>query len=202
MKSEFDKGGYYAVTIPDQPNLRLIVLNTTLFSTIGAGKGIRQAANEQLNWLHKELEFARVKHQRVFIAMHIPPVVDVYALLRIRLFTLVQLWKPRYIQRFQAELKQFAPQIAGMFSGHLHSDWYQILTFDNSNEFPFTGTTSISPIFNNNPGFKVYSYSANLELDNFITYYYSLRDKQSWMSNSSFIYLLDVPLNYGILPRN
>lgn len=181
MQREFPIGGYYAIDIPHQPNLRLIVLNTVLFSSKAKGKEINQAANKELNWLHQQLELAKTKNQKVFIAMHIPAGIDVYATLQFRLFRLIELWETEYTKRFEAELKQFAPQLAGIFAGHLHSDWFQILTLSNANKIPVTGTPAISPLFGNNPGFKIYTYSPESEqLENYETYYYPMNPNKSW----------------------
>lgn len=182
MQQTFPYAGYYAINLSPDAKLRLIVLNTVLFSVKAKGKNVDQAADNELKWLQQQLASVKAHQQKAIIAMHIPPGVDVYATLRLRLFTLVSLWKPAYAARFQTELQQFAPVISGIFSGHLHSDWFQVLTFNQStNEIPITGTPSISPIFGNNPGFKIYSYSpTSLQLDDFVTYYYSLSDKRTW----------------------
>lgn len=173
MRNEFSNAGYYAITLPDQANMRLIVLNTVLFSYKAKGRNIEQSAQEELNWLQQELQTAKVNRQHVIIALHIPPNFDIYATPRIKLFTLVKLWKSVYIERFKTQLTQFAPEITGIFAGHLHSDWLQIWML-NKQEIPIIGTPSISPIFCNRPGFKIFSYSPatlTLNLDNVATYY-------------------------------
>lgn len=181
MQQAFPVGGYYAVNLPDQPSLRLIVLNTVMFSDRAEGKGVEQGANQQLDWLHNELESVKAKHQKALIAMHIPMGIDVYISPQFRLFTLIEFWEPRYTQRFKIELQQFSPEIAAIFTGHLHSDWFQTLKVSNSNDIPVTSTPSISPIFGNNPGFKIYSYSLqSQQLEDFLTYYYPISDKRAW----------------------
>lgn len=166
------EAGYYAVDLT--PTMRLVVLNSVLFSTNARGVHVEQTAKQELHWLHHQLETAKENHQHVLIAMHIPVGVDIYATSKIRLFTLIELWQTKYTKQFQAELTQFAPQITAVFSGHLHTDWFQEQTY-NGSDIPMTGTPAISPIFGNNPGFKIYSYSpSTLQLGNFMTYYYPL----------------------------
>lgn len=180
MRAEFAAAGYYAVTVPNQPNLRLIVLNTVLFSYKARGKYVTQAAEQELNWLSQQLQLAKKNHQKALIALHIPPGVDLYATLRLKLFTLVELWRPAYMQRFREELTANAANLVGVFAGHLHSDWFQILILDN-HEIPVTGTPSISPIFGNNPGFKLYAYTPDtLTIKKYDTYYYPLNEMQPW----------------------
>ncbi|MBX3709230.1 MAG: metallophosphoesterase [Gammaproteobacteria bacterium] len=181
MQGMFARAGYYSVLLSSQPSIRLIVLNSNIFSYKAKGKNIDTIANQELMWLHAQLKVAKENKQKVLIAMHIPEGIDIYATLRMRLFRLVTLWKPKYIQQFQAEIEQFAPQIAGIFAGHLHTDWFQILTLKNAEEVPMIGVPSVSPIFGSNPGFKIYSYSLDpFQLNDFVTYYYPLDGKREW----------------------
>ena len=179
MRNSFSTAGYYAVTLPDDPSMRLLVLNTVLFSNKAVGVDVPQAAAKELKWLHEELETARKNQQRVLIAMHIPEGIDIYTSIRIRLIRVAELWQPVYSQQFQAELKQYAPNIAGILAGHLHANWFHLLRFENLNDVPFLGTTSISPIYGNDPGFSIYQYSdATGQLNDFIRYSYPLNSKQ------------------------
>ena len=135
-----------------------------VFSHKAAGQGVDRAAINELQWLHNELVAAKNKKQNVLIAMHIPPGVDIYATLKIRLFRLIDLWYSFYTKRFDDELKQFAPEIIGVLAGHLHSDWTQVMTFENGH-IPISGTASISPFFGNSPGFKIYTYVPGEKLE-------------------------------------
>ncbi|OGT44668.1 MAG: hypothetical protein A3F42_01645 [Gammaproteobacteria bacterium RIFCSPHIGHO2_12_FULL_37_34] len=183
MASTFPIDGYYAVDI--QPDLRLIVLNTVLFSDKAVGRRTNQAAWKELDWFHDQLALAQAKQQKVMIAMHIPPGIDIYASLEFRLFRLLDLWKLNYTKRFEAELRQFAPEILGVFAGHLHTDWFQILTLSHVHRIPITGTPSISPIYGNNPGFKLYTYSPISErFTRFETYTYAIDTHHLWKRES------------------
>jgi sphingomyelin phosphodiesterase acid-like 3 len=170
MQKQFSYAGYYSLVVPYPNNLRLIVMNTNLFSDKVKGKNINIVAMKELNWLHAELQAAKNLHQSVFIAMHIPDGIDFYATNRTRLFRLVKLWQPQYIKRFEAELELFSTEIAGIFSGHLHRNWFQVID-EYDHEIPVIGVTSISPIFGNNPGFRNISYYAHpIHLDDIATY--------------------------------
>lgn len=178
MQKSFIRAGYYAVTIPSQPRLRLIALNSNVFSYKAKGRNVTLAANDELNWLHKELEASKAHQQQVFIAMHIPMSLDIYASERIRLFTLMQLWAPRYTATFNTQIQQYAPSISAIFAGHLHSDWFQNLTFNRINDIPTSGAPSISPIIGNNPAFKLYAYSPHtFKLIDTITYFIPLSNR-------------------------
>src|SRR3990167_3118990 len=82
MKKEFPAGGYYAIDFPSESRFRLIVLNSVLFSNKSQGTSVDIAAEQELNWLHDELQSVRRQHQIALIAMHIPAGVDVFASLR------------------------------------------------------------------------------------------------------------------------
>jgi len=194
MSNFFKRGGYYALTIPQQPNLRLIVLNSVFFSTKAKGHAIDQAAREELMWFHQELKAAAKKHQKALIAMHIPTGIDVYASLHFP-FQITEFWKATYTQQFLNEIQQSAPQIFAIFTAHIHADTFQMATVDNNTAIPFIGTPSISPIYGNNPGFKVYHYSSNptLKLTDISTYYYSLNHDKKWEKEYDFatVYQMD-----------
>lgn len=186
MYDEFPIAGYYAADIPQQPELRLIVLNSVLFSSKAQGNDIDEAALTELNWLHGQLQHATLKHQKVIIALHIPPGIDIYASLVENPFSIVELWQSKYTQRFQAELQQFASNILVILPAHLHMDWFQILSSGYTGKIPLSGTPAISPIVGNNPAFKAYQYSTNpARLDNFVTYFYSINN-QKWDKEYNF----------------
>jgi len=184
FQHQFTAGGYYAVNL--NASMRLIMLNTVLFSNKVRGSAITQAANDELNWLHNELMAAKENNQHVILGMHIPEGIDVYSSLHIKLFTLVEFWQAAFAERFDAELQQFSAQITGIFAGHLHADWFQIRRFDNFHEIPILGTPAISPIFGNNPGFKIYSYDDHAAINDFVTYYYPLTNDDGWKEEYRF----------------
>lgn len=183
---DFPHGGYFAVDAPSQPNIRLVFLNSVLFSNKAEGEHLSEAANSELDWLHQELQKATDRKQKVLIAMHIPTGIDVYMTLYTP-FTLVEFWKTAYSKRFLEEIQHASPHILGVFQGHIHADSFQILSGLGQKPLPLTGTPSISPIFGNNPGFKIYSYSPqDPRLLNFVTYYRSLEGDAIWEKEYDF----------------
>lgn len=155
----FGKEGYYAVTLPNEKNIRLIVLNTVLFSNKAQGKNIDAAAKKELNWLDEELINANLNQQKVFIGMHIPPNMDINLSDRIHLFTLLKFWHLIYQIQFQQILKEAPPVVLAIFAGHLHQDGLTYLEMGMGKKNTLIlQTTSVSPIFGNAPGFKLYRY--------------------------------------------
>ena len=187
MKKEFPTGGYYAIDFPSEPRFRLIVLNSVLFSNKSQGTSVDIAAEQELNWLHDELQSVRRQHQIALIAMHIPAGVDVFASLKNTPFTVVSLWKPVYTQRFQEELQAYANNIIAILPAHFHMDEFQVLSMENVKSIPVIFTPAISPLFGNNPGFKVYRYShRSHQLTDFVTYTNALSTTQTWNKEYDF----------------
>lgn len=187
---DFPQGGYYVVQSPTNKNQRIIVLNTVLFSTSIQGPHIRQAATDELSWLHKQLVAAAKNHQVVILAFHIPVGINVYATLKNLWSGIKEFWQQRYTNVFQADLAEFAGTITAILPGHIHMDSFQVVGFKKPQKMPVSFTPSISPIYGNNPGFKIYSYDAlTFQLKNFKTYYYPLNSKEaipSWQEEYNF----------------
>jgi hypothetical protein len=171
---EFPEGGYYAVTLPGNPKQKILVLDTVLFSTAVTGPHVKQAAQKELQWLHHQLERADKQHQRVLIACHVPTGIDVYATLRSFLGGAREFWFSEYTKEFGKNVQQFTHVIAAILPAHIHRDKQEWL--DGSNpKMLMSFTPAISPIFGNNPGFKIYEYDkTSLKLQKYIIYYYSL----------------------------
>lgn len=191
MQHSFPKGGYYSVDLT--AHLRLLLLNSVLFSQKAAGTAVNQAAQQELTWLHQELLQAKRKNKKVLIALHIPPVVDVYSSLGRSPYKVIGLWKPRYTERFQQELCLFSDNVIGILAGHLHMDSFQLIHCHRtlgrgrvkSSMIPITSTPAISPVFGNNPAFKIYRYS-DAALENFRTYFDSLEKSTGWQEEYDF----------------
>lgn len=175
MQKTFSEAGYYAVNLSGM-NTRLIILNTNVFSYKALGSGINAAAQKELAWLKSELLLAQKNKQRVFIAMHIPPSIDMYASPNFRLFSFFNLWRASYKAQFESILSAYTPIIAGVLVGHLHKEWLQMQTYNSKYQIPLSGTPSISPFFGGSPGFKSYTYDMQSgDITAASTYLYSMR---------------------------
>lgn len=159
MRVQFAKAGYYSVDLSSK--LRLLVLNTVLFSTKAKGKGVSEAASVEIDWLQQQLVSAKRDGKKVLIAMHIPPGIDIYASLKFRLFRMIELWNLPYIEQYEKLLGMYAPQIVAIFAGHLHYNLLQALSLGDGKSVPMVGAPSISPFYGNNPSFNVYVFSSD-----------------------------------------
>lgn len=167
-RKDFAYGGYYSIKLPHQ---RLIVLNTSFFSSKGEGKNIKLGAKTEMNWLARQLQEAHLHHEKVWMIMHIPPGVDAYKTSQTPFGYISQFWHPDYSKAVLAEISKYADEITGIFAGHTHADAFEVIKTASTPVF-ISITPAISPLFGNNSGFKVYSYNPNsAEIKNFQVYY-------------------------------
>ena len=189
--AKFAKGGYYSVLLPNTTDQRLIVLDSVLFSRHIDTNDAKLAALLELNWLRSELSTALAQHENVIIAYHIPIGVDVYATLKSYLKTVEEFWQPNASFAFESLVKEYASTIKMILAGHIHMDNFEIMNRENL-PVALSFTPSISPIYGNNPGFKVYSYANDtFAVKDFSTYYFPLADaavavNPEWKKEYSF----------------
>jgi sphingomyelin phosphodiesterase acid-like 3 len=187
IDNEFSANGYYATDLPTRPSLRLIVLNASLFSQKARGENIDPAAYAELDWLHNEFAAAARNNQKILIAMHTPAGIDVYNTIRKSASQPIELWKPAFTERYISELQAYASSIVAILPAHLHMDWQQVLTFNNNHHIIVSGTPALSPMFENNPSYKIFNYNTSRAvLSNFTTYYYPLDGDQTWRKEYNF----------------
>jgi len=184
FSQEFPYAGFYAAA---QNNYRILVLDSVLFSTYSKKSQADEAAQQELQWLHQQLLLAQNQHQKVLLAFHIPAGIDVFRTIKNFFGDVIEFWQPDYQQAFMNELKQFPHRVAGIFSGHIHMDGLQLIELDHSGEVAAISTPSISPIFGNNPGIKVFSYNpVTSHIENYETYFYPLNGQPLWKKEYSF----------------
>jgi sphingomyelin phosphodiesterase acid-like 3 len=185
--NSFPQGGYYAITTKD--NIKLIVLNTIFFSTSVQGENNEQGANEQLQWLNNQLALALKNQQKVWLFFHIPFGVDAYATSQAANHVIQPFWQASYNNQFMQLLANYGNLITAIFAGHTHSDGFML----NDVSFPkvyLSVTPAISPIFGNNPGYKVYFFDpATAVINNMKTYYLpenNPNNNQNWAVEYDF----------------
>ncbi len=162
--------GYYAGYI--QPKLRIIALNTVLFSVKRAGTTEDQAQAELNDFLVPQLQDARAKGDSVLIATHIPPGFNVYD------------HSPFYIDQdntaFVKILNQYQDVIIGVLAAHTHMDEAKILR--DAQNHPFNTVLmngALSTSHGNMPAVRTIYFAApsqpghNWTLTNYETFHYT-----------------------------
>lgn len=176
---EFPTAGYYTEELAH--HIRLIGLNSVLFSTKCKGTNLQGAATQELKWLKSQLAEAATLKQHVILMMHIPFGINAYLTLKSKTLTPTPFWNSTTQATFEHLLKTYHQNIIAILTGHLHIDGYMLYNNGSTSKqslLPETITPAISPLFGNNPGFKVYTYNLQRHiLSNFKTYYLNLNNK-------------------------
>jgi len=187
FKKTFPIAGYYSVTPASEPRLRIIVLNSILFMEQAKSPSTDEAAKKQLIWLKSQLNYAEKAKQKVLLVTHVPVGIDSFKTAKGSRGNIVSFWLPNYTKEFLKLIKQYQPVVSGMVSGHIHMDIFQVLKSGPNPVFN-TSVPSISPVFGNNPGFKVYNYApGSLMLQDYTTFYLDEgRSRPKWKLEYSF----------------
>jgi sphingomyelin phosphodiesterase acid-like 3 len=180
LQSTFPASGAYTVIAPRNRRHRLIVLNSTFFSsnyknTCGDPKA--EPGKDELTWLGNELQKAAATYQRVWLVYHIPVGIDVFAALTNGPAAPPELfWQSAYSQQFVNLVTQNSNVITASFAGHIHMDSFHLIqpAVDGPASFVHI-TPAISPLFGNNPAFEVFKYDRkSAMLRDYTAYYFDL----------------------------
>lgn len=169
--SENKMNGFYSAYL--KPKLRLISLNTILFSP--KRKLISEKDSlDQLNWLNNQLEMAEKNRESVLIAMHIPPGNNVY--------DHSDFWLPKEKHIFLKLINQYQNIIMGLLSSHTHAEEIKIIK-DPSGKIisAVYYTSALSTSHGNEPSVKTFFYSKNHGkwlLTNYETFYANENDSK------------------------
>jgi hypothetical protein len=187
---QFPAGGYYVVRPLHDAKLRIVVLNSVLFSAQAKGPStasVAVAARQELAWLQQQLRAAKKHHAKVWLAMHIPFGMDAYGSAQAQ--KAVPFWfanaSHNYNQQFLRLVQQYKNTIRLIITAHTHNDALRLAgnTVD-------TFVPSISAIHGNNPAFKLYRYQTKnqaYQLLNYRTYFLPLQAQQpTWQQEYNF----------------
>lgn len=171
--------GYYS----SRPvmGLRVIALNSIIlgrkyFEVDGVSQ--LDAGNQQMTWLGEQLADAAAANEKVYIAMHIPPGKDAYAVSKDKddtnmwaeLPSAENSWEDQFLNMVAAH----KDIIAGMLYGHTHMDELRRLYDAEGNAITEVAISApgITPNHYNNPGFKTVAYDeGSKEILDFVTHY-------------------------------
>ena len=176
------RGAYYSVRAA--PGLRLVVLNSVLYYSANphtANSSTLKDFGGQLAWLRSTLARAEAAGERVLVATHIPPVVDLAA----------PQWQPYYQEQLAQALAPHADLLLGVVCGHDHTDSFARLGTLSGQSTPFvavhavpalTPDLSVLPLppgrtdaDTKNPALRLYDYDAERGvLADYAQYYFDL----------------------------
>lgn len=156
LKKTFLNGGYYSANIANK-KMVVLVLNTMYWYDIKyTDPLVDKIAENQFVWLEEQLILAKRRKRKALIMSHIPPGGDP--------FDFSYFWISKYTKRFVNIVGKFNTIIAGQFYAHTHKHDFrlQILnstgaaTEEKSSKSFALQTASVSPVYANNPAFKVF----------------------------------------------
>eukprot|EP01111_Echinosteliopsis_oligospora_P000100 TRINITY_DN1009_c1_g1_i1.p1 TRINITY_DN1009_c1_g1~~TRINITY_DN1009_c1_g1_i1.p1 ORF type:complete len:437 (-),score=74.16 TRINITY_DN1009_c1_g1_i1:74-1384(-) len=150
----------------DGGRLKIIALNTLLYSVRGIATGNDPCG--QFSWLKNQLNDAIQTNSRVYITGHVLPGVDAYSYRA--------LWDTEYNSAFLSILSEYDSVIDGIFFGHIHRDEFRVISNQAS---PLTTTamlitSAVSPVYDNNPSFRIYQTNSSFSLLDYEIYYMDL----------------------------
>ena len=148
-----DKQGYYAAYLAK--NLRVISLNTVLFSGHVADDDELKAAQAQLAWLGHELDAAQTAKDSVLLLMHIPPGEQLIA--GPWIWSSNAFWRKAELQAFLKLTSTYQATLMGILAGHTHKDEIKMIHHRASNQQ--TGiyiNAAMASIYANAPSIRTY----------------------------------------------
>ncbi len=158
--------GYYSAYLA--PKLRLIVLNSVLFS-VHRKQVMQQDSMKQLLWLESELACAKASQESVLLAMHISPGRNVY--------DDSSFWLPKENTIFLKLISTYSNNIIGILVAHTHAEELKIIKdTSDKNICGVYFTAALSTSHGNAPSVKTFyfdkSRSKAWQLNNFETFYF------------------------------
>ncbi len=186
--------GSYKVTVPKLPGIRILSINTVFFSNKYRAASFASkcaivnstAAEDLLTWLESEVAQAEQAHEKVWLMFHIPPGIDGWASTHQSASSLaagatssntscvssiVPMWVPEWTARFDGLLERYSKTVLASFAGHTHSDDFRVITSANGSDEFVLIDPAVSPVYGQNPGFRVVEFNRDGTLADQTTYY-------------------------------
>lgn len=196
MRGSWEQLGSFNVPHPALKGVRIIALNTVLFSNLyhaakfseGCAKVSSDGPGQAFAWLQSQLKQAEAAHEKVWLMFHIPPGIDSYASIQkylgvlksapqqvstpeVCLSRVVPMWVPSWTAQIDTLLEKYRGTVIASFSGHTHVDDFRVLD-PGSNDSPFVLiTAAISPIYNQNPSFRTITFGKDGSILDSSVYY-------------------------------
>ncbi|MBK9331464.1 MAG: metallophosphoesterase [Ignavibacteria bacterium] len=182
FRTDFSKGGYCLVNFPsnisDESKIKMLILNTVFFSSDYkniCGDTLTDPGLEQLEWLENVFRKCKADGNKLMLSYHIPPGIDIYGTIHGKgdcSEKIMPTWKEKYSIEFIRLIKNYSDIILSQFAGHFHRDDFRIF-YEGNNPVSFIHITpSVSPVYDNNPAYQIFSYdNTDFSLHNYETYY-------------------------------
>jgi sphingomyelin phosphodiesterase acid-like 3 len=166
----YDYGGYFERQLG---GLTILTINTIIYSVNHwpVAEELPEDPFLQFSWLRERLQHAAREKRAVWIMGHIPPGMETYHY--------TELWHPQYMEAYLALVQdpELGAVVAAQLFGHLHADEFRLLPQPPAGSGPILLTGALSPIYDNNPSFRVVEYdSVSGRLLNYSVYYANMTE--------------------------
>ncbi|CAE6924166.1 sgmD [Symbiodinium sp. CCMP2456] len=179
---QYSYGGYFEARVG---NLTLLSIATVIYSVRHRPTQLEEDPFSQFAWLSSRLKEAAHEGRSVWIVGHIPPGIET--------FGYTELWHPMYLSRYLEIVQDslLGSVIAAQLFGHVHKDEFRILPNPPPGAGPILLSSALSPVYYNNPAFKVVKYCKSTgKLLDFETFFSKVAEQLDWQSgyclNSTF----------------
>lgn len=215
-RTHLDQAYYSAYPLLPDTSLRLIALNTVMFTryygtsfqndcgNLLTVSQIKNRINTQIEWLEAQLDDAAAKGEKVLLAMHVPPGQDGYSG--------GPMWstsRPYHrtgatdgdsvtarannaggqsLFRVYAELmRAYEETIVGQLTAHTHLDDLRILsTCQKTSAGVAIGIPGVTTDHGNNPAMKMFTYRADFGLTEAMTHFASEGTQYDWTPGNAY----------------
>ena len=180
----YPTAGHYQVLPARNSGLRLLALNAVYLSQNASADAAAPAA-AQLDWLEATLADATRTGDKVWVILHIPPGVDVFATLHVNPNPpipnqIVPLIKETHLGRLRSILASHSNTVRTIFAGHVHRDEFRLTRAIDMIEHaavPVLVSPAVSPVYGNQPGYKIINYGQrDYSILDYGVYYLDLGD--------------------------
>jgi len=174
-------GCYAAYPLGRKARLRIIVLNTVLYTWNYRSADHSAECKKQLTWLGRQLQETKSNRETALILMHVPPGIDVYK--HNTFWTSKVLVNETTIQNnFLDTLARYRENIMGLLSSHTHMDGFKRL-YDKDGNFItlLISAPAVVPSAFNNTAVKLIQYNKKRQFTGSVTRYHA---GTSWQTNT------------------
>jgi sphingomyelin phosphodiesterase acid-like 3 len=186
--------GSYSFQTRAIPGVRILSVNSVFFSNKYQAASFANAckpadstaATQTVAWLESNLAQAAQAHQKVWLMFHIPPGIDGYStMVRYQSLSktstttsqelcsnaIVPMWKPVWTAALERLMAEYPNTITATLAGHDHTDDFRVIHAGQPGAQFVLIDPPISPIYGQNPAFRIVTFLSDGRLGGQSTYY-------------------------------
>jgi sphingomyelin phosphodiesterase acid-like 3 len=192
-RADWKAFGSYSLAPKGVRGLRIVSLNSIFFFNGYQPQSFADSCSavqtdspaRTFGWLESVLSRAAANREQVWLLFHIPPGINGYeTMMSARPLpssqptaqdacspAIVPMWKPFWTDLFVKLAAQYPGTITAMFAGHDHNDDLRVLHAGQASQQFVLIDPPVSPIYGQNPSFRVVSFQAGGHLTDQTTWY-------------------------------